>query len=110
MDVRKLPPSAQEAFRILAVKTYLKGGKKQEEVAKTFGVTRSRISYWECEEFFAEYPKTAGNSTKKFSGSEGKVCSLKVDYFMLGLIRRYIHFEPANFGKYNIGQKILSGV
>ena len=45
-DARKLPPPAQEAIRIRAVKTYLKGKKTQEELAQTFGVSRSRISYW----------------------------------------------------------------
>lgn len=44
-DTRRLSPSAQEAIRFRAVKAVL-SGKTQSEVARFFGVSRTRVNQW----------------------------------------------------------------
>jgi transposase len=45
LDTRTLSPSAQEALRIRAVEAVL-SGKTQVEVARLFGVSRTRVNQW----------------------------------------------------------------
>jgi len=45
IDARKLPPKAQEALRVRAVKAVL-DGKTHEEVARLFSVSRTTVTKW----------------------------------------------------------------
>ncbi len=45
IDARKLPPKAQEALRVRAVKAVL-AGKTHEEIARLFSVSRTTVTKW----------------------------------------------------------------